>query len=157
MELKTALALRIVLMIGGNADKWWPHADANTVKSIANSAGLVANSIAQRLIDDLAQNPEIDEERWKLMVKEATRCAIEPLVNLGPDRDLGYQHRWRRSLSVFRRQPVSPLLIGRSLRRQVGGPIPGRTGLTHYQALLTLTTANNQHFPVLLTGQRQNF
>jgi len=83
VDLKTELADRIKCLVLATFHKWWPDVDLQMANSILNDIDLIANIIAQRLIDQLAQNPLIDEQRWQLMLKTATRVAFGPHLRIG--------------------------------------------------------------------------
>ncbi len=72
------------MMMGGTFDHWWPDQDTDTAEALVRCARLAAQGIAEKLAEALAQSPELNEERWKLLVQAASRNAIMEVTDSGP-------------------------------------------------------------------------
>jgi hypothetical protein len=84
LTIKQKLTANILMTMAGNFDRRQLDANLGMADEMMACAKLTAEGIAAKLADALAQNTEIDEERWSRLVKAATRNAFIQVTDEGP-------------------------------------------------------------------------
>jgi hypothetical protein len=74
----------IGMMMADNFDRYLPGAAPEMVEATMDSAHLVAQGIAKKLTEAIAQTPgELDAQRWRQLVRHATQNAFMEVTGEG--------------------------------------------------------------------------